>query len=259
VKKQLGIDVHKTGEKMNEQNTFKRMVAISAIISVPVALATWILVFMAIGSNSEQAVSGMEDIIILGAPAATNFHLAWKFADTFGYSLLLAPMAFYLWRWLKPRNPNLVTFSTLFGFAYILTAAITVSATGGVIPPMMRSYATASESEREILLITFQSVFNLLYYGIGPLVWLFAGVWWIGTGAVLRNARRILGIVTIILGVLSLGVWWDQTFHYVAIFETPFMLFVPIWVLWVGVVIWRRDEKKALPTAVSLPSQYETA
>jgi hypothetical protein len=229
---------------MNDQTSFRRIAAISAIISAPVAVASWVLVILAVGFNSEQLVSDLEYVIGLGVPADQYFHLAWKFTDTFGYILLFAPVAFYLWLWLKSRNPNLVTFSALSAFAYMLTGAITVSAMGGVVPPMMRTYAEASGLEREVLLITFQGVYNMLYYGIGPITYLFGGVWWLGTGAVLRKEQRILGIVTMILGVLALGVWLAQTFFYTeSVVETVYFLLVPIWALWLGIVIWRRAEE----------------
>ena len=81
---------------MTNQVSFRRIAAVTAILSAPVALSAWVLVVLAIGSNS-NAVSDLADAITLGAPAAGYLHLAWAVSETFGYSLLLAPAALYLW------------------------------------------------------------------------------------------------------------------------------------------------------------------
>lgn len=229
---------------MNIQDTFKRIAVISAIVSVPLALSSWVLVALAAGSDPD-ALSSLTDVITLGPRAAGYIHLAWVVADTFGHSLLLAPVALYLWFWLKPRSSSLVTLFTLSGFAYILVGLIGVSLLGGLVPPMMRAYAVASEPQQEVLVIVFESVFNMLFYGTGPLAFLLAGIWWLGIGTVLRKEQPVLGIFTIILGVLALTVWLELAFRLetLAIFEVLQSFSSYIWLIWLGIVIWQRDEQ----------------
>jgi hypothetical protein len=219
------------------------MAAISAVISAPVALISWVLALTAIEFNVDLA--GPAHLITLGPGAAGLFQFAWLVTDIFGYCLFLAPPALYLWHWLQPRNPGLVTLSTLCGFAYILTGAITVSLLGGAVPPLMRAYDAASGPQREMLLVTFQTVIDLTFHGVGPLAYLLGGLWWLGTGVALSNERRVLGIVTIILGGLSVAYWVQLAFRIepLRFVETLVLLLIPIWAVWLGMVIARGAER----------------
>ncbi|MCI0560611.1 MAG: hypothetical protein MN733_19155 [Nitrososphaera sp.] len=229
---------------MNNQTTFKRIVAVSAFVSVPLALSSWVLVALAAGSDPD-ALANLTDVITLGPRAAGYAHLAWMVADTFGHNLLLAPIILYLWIWLKPHSSNFVTLFTLSGFAYILVGLIGVSLLGGLVPPMMRDYAVASESQREEFVIVFRSVFNMLFYGTGPLAFLLAGIWWLGIGNVLRKEHFFPGAFTMIVGALSLIVWLEMNFRIEAltIFEVLQSFSSYIWLIWLGIVIWRNNER----------------
>jgi hypothetical protein len=132
-------------KQMNDQSLFKRIAAIAAIVSAPVALGSWILAALALGADVDSAFD-MAELITLGAPAAAYLHLAWTITDSFGYLLLLAPAALYLWYWLKPRRHALVTLYTISGFFHILIGMISVNLLSGLAPPMMRAYFWSSSA-----------------------------------------------------------------------------------------------------------------
>lgn len=238
---------------MKDQTLFKRIAAITAILAAPVGLGSLMLVSLAVDSNQE-AMTNFADIITLGTAAAGPLHLAWVITDFFG-TLLLAPAALYLWYWLKPRSPNLVTLWTFFGFAFFLTGAIVLSFVGAVVPPLMRAYETASGTQQDMLFVVLTSLFDMLYNGGGSLVYLFAGLWWLGIGVVLRKERLILGILTVFMGVVGLGIWAEQTFRIepLVFIEDVIFFLTYIWAVWLGIVIWRRADKSELamepPTA----------
>ena len=231
---------------MKDQKLFKKIAAITAILAAPVGLGSFVLVGVAVDFNLD-AVSNFSDVITLGSSAAGPLHLAWVITDFFG-TLLLAPAALYLWYWLKPRSPNLVTLWTGFGFAYFLTGAIVLSFVGAAVPPLMRAYETASGPQQDVLLVVLTTLFDMLYNGGGPLVYLFASVWWLGAGAVLGTERRILGIVTMVLGIFGLVVWVEQTFRIepLVFIEDVIFYLTYIWAVWLGIVIWRSADKREL-------------
>jgi len=223
---------------MNDQALFKRIAAISAILSTPVVLANTIVLLLAVDFNTEF-MSNPTNLITIGAHASETF----RWGEILGLgapTLLLVPAAFYLWYWLKPRAPRLVTLYTFFGLASLLLSAIGSLMRATFYPPLMNAYSLVSETQRDVLMVIFQGLTNFNFEGLWSLELIFGGIWWLGVGSLLRRERRILGIVTMILGIAYLvaGAGWLLRVEPLARLENVFF-FVPFWTVWLGIVIWR--------------------
>jgi len=227
---------------MNDQTLFRRIASISAILSAPVALANTIVLLIAVDFNAEF-MANPANLITIGASASETF----RWGEILGLgapTLLLIPAALYLWYWLKSRAPRLVTLYTFFGLASLLLSAIGSLLRATIYPPMMNAYSLSSETQRDVLMVIFQGITNFNFEGLWALELIFGGIWWLGIGPLLRSERRILGTVTTILGIAYLiaGAGWLLRVGPLARLENVFF-FVPVWTVWLGIVIWRNPEK----------------
>ena len=235
---------------MKGQTLFRRIAAITAILTAPLILANTVVLLIAVDFNSEF-MSNPAGLITIGATASETFR--WGSILELGSTILLVPAALYLWYWLNPRAHQLVTLFTIYGLASMLLAVTGELLRIGLYPPLIAAYPQASETQQEILMVIFQGITNFNFEGLWALELIFWGIWWLGIGLVLRHERRSLGIFTMILGTAFLiaGVGWLLRVGPLARFENAFFL-VLFWVVWLGVVIWRRDEQSEQMVAAAV-------
>jgi len=231
---------------MTDHITFKRITALSAILSAMLTVASTIVLLMAVDFNSEF-MSHPEGLITIGVSAAETFR--WGTILELGSTLFFVPVALYLWDWLKSRASGLVTLYTVLGLASMLLATTGELLRANLYPPLMNAYSQAPEFQKDVLITIFQGITNLNFEGLWALELIFWGIWWLGIGLLLRNEHLILGIVTLILGIVFLiaGVGWLLRVDPLARLENAFFL-VPFWAIWLGIVIWRPDEQVAHST-----------
>lgn len=188
---------------MDNERSFQKLAGVSAIISVPLAIASLVMVLAPVNYNFE-AFEKTTLFLSAGASGAGTLH--WSMVlDVFGFYLLLAPAAFFLWHWLKPKGPARVGFYTFCGLAYILLGAAGAAILSAVWPPMVSAYAQASGVQVEIMEVVFGALTNAVVGGIwNSLDPITSGIWWLGIGLLLRSERRGLGSFTVVLGIVSL-------------------------------------------------------
>jgi len=226
---------------MNDQTLFRRITALSAILAALVTLASTVVLLVAVNFNPEF-MSHPEGLITLGESASEIFR--WGTILELGYTILFFPAVLYLWYWLKPQAPKVASLYTVFGLAGLVPALIGALMRATLYPSLINAYSQTSDIQQDVLVVIFQGITNFNFEGLWALELIFWGIWWLGIGPLLRNERRLLGIITMILGIMYLvaGVGWLLRINPLARFENVFF-FVPFWAVWLGIVIWRRDEQ----------------
>ena len=226
---------------MNDQTLFRRITAISAVLAALFTVASTIVLLMAVDFNPEF-MSHPEGLISIGASASEIFR--WGTILELGYTILFLPAVLYLWYWLKPQAPRAASLYTAFGLAGLMPALIGVLMRATLYPPLINAYSQTSDIQRDVLVVIFRGLTDFNFEGLWALELLFWGIWWLGIGPLLRSERRILGIVTMTLGIAYLvaGAGWLLRIEPFARFENVFF-FVPFWAVWLGIVIWRHDEQ----------------
>ena len=227
---------------MNDHRSFQRFAALAAITSFPLALGGIVLSGMAIDFKFMDAATNPAFWLSVGADGASLMRWG-MILDMLSYYLPLLPVALFLWRWLRPRNPDWVLFYTSCGLGYILIGAIGAVILAAVHPPLINAYAQASVEQRPVLETVFSAIWNMVYVGMwGILEVLLAGIWFLGIGLLLRGERRIFSIFSIILGISallgSLGVILG--IEAIALLGAIYGLLAPIWALWLGIDLLRK-------------------
>jgi hypothetical protein len=160
--------------------------------------------------------------------------------DMLGFYLMLVPLALVLWDWLKGKNQQLITVSTLFGLGYLFFGAVGAAILSVVLPDQLNAYAQTAVAERPIHQAIFLVFSSAIYDGVwGTLNPLLGGVWWVGVGAILRHQRRALGWTIIVLGVFML--LRDVKIGPVELIGlSVYFVLAPICAAWLGVDLLRK-------------------
>lgn len=228
---------------MNDEPSFKLIAAISTMAAGLVQLATGMFQFLAIDFDFE-AVADPASLITLGGQAAET--LRWGLLlEIFGFFLLLVPAALYLWYWLRPHHPKLVSLYTVCGLAHLFIGAAGAATRLGVLPKALQAYSQASGAEQEMLAVAFQMFTDVYFGGLIVTETILLSIWLLGIGLEAQRERRAFGLFTTIVGVgylLNVGAIMFGIEQMAAPLQAIFILF-PIWTFWLGIVIWRRAEQ----------------
>lgn len=227
---------------MNDQSSFRRIAAITAILSAPLALGASAALVATIGGFDSEVAADPALLVTLGERDGGIVRVI-EVIGLFGYYLLIVPLILYLREWLKEHSPNLVNLATVFGLAHIFIGAIGSILYFAAIPALMRAYAQASEAQREVLLIVSGTLNDVGLTGLFAVSAIAGSLWWLGIGPALRAKNRVLGIVTMVVGILILvyGLGASLKIEFLSFLEL-FTFFTPIWALWLGVLLLRGAE-----------------
>ena len=229
---------------MDDAATFQRITSVTALLAGLFAATSLGLLAAAAGFDPRAGLDpiGSYRFLLQGSGPLVRWGML---CDLLGYYLLLTPLALYLHRWLAPKSRQLFALYTLSGLAYILVGAAGAATLAAVLPPLIEQAPQTSGVERMVLDTVMESVARGVVVGLwNTLEVIPASIWWLGVGWHLRPERPALGFITIILGGASLlnvvGVWLGLSLLSVVGLNALLML-VPVWALWLGIVILRRD------------------
>ena len=225
---------------MNDRSFFRRIAAVSAILSAPLALGASAALGVTIGGMNSEVVADPALLVTLGERGGGLVRVI-EVIGLFGYYLLIVPLALYLREWLKEHSPNLVNLATVFGLAHIFIGAIGSILFFTAIPALTSAYAQAAETQREVVLIVSRTLTDVGIAGLFAVSAIAGSLWWLGIGPALRAKNRVLGIVTVIVGILILvyGLGASLKIEFLSFLEL-FTFLTPIWALWLGVLMLRR-------------------
>ncbi len=225
-----------------DDDLYRKLAAALAMLSAPVAYAGEYFGFTAIDYDP-TVFSDPGALVALGEEGATLFWWGWRL-DMFGYYLLIAAAVVFLWYWIHPKQPAMVTLLTLGGLTYVLLGALGAAVNAVLWPDLMTEYAAASAEEQAVLETVFGTYATVIAVGVwGILSRTVSAVWWIGIGAFLRSERGYLGSFTILLGVFPLVTAVGNLAGVdplVGLGTMGFLLLAPLWALWLGMDLWRR-------------------
>jgi len=228
---------------MNDETTFRRIAAFTVIMAGLLNLAASVVTSLAVDFNA-GLLANPQDMLTAGLASGAIELFRWgEILGVFGYCLLLIPVTLYLWYWLSPRNPRMVTLYTVLGLIGIVLCVIESAIRVSIWPPMMVAYPEAAEAQRELLQVIFGTMTDFAFESMYALNSMLAGLWLLGMGLLLRSQRRILGVVTAIMGgaIFFAGIGWITRVDPLARLELFYFL-QPIWAVWLGIVVWRRAE-----------------
>ena len=235
---------------MNQQR-FQQFAGWTAFISMFFALGTIIVSFATVNFDTttfyqsvNQNAAGMLPIL------AENPSLAWwpSLFDFFGFYLLLIPLALYLWRQFQPRYGEWATLFTVCGLGYLLFGAMGAAVLAVVFSSQAMAYGTAgSGAEQMVVTAVFAAFGDAIQRGVwGILDPILAGVWWLGLGLFLRQEKRLLGWITLFLGLINLIGGFSailQLDSVSGICLNIYFILAPIWAGWLGLTLLQRKNK----------------
>ncbi|MEA3396089.1 MAG: hypothetical protein U9R05_01325 [Chloroflexota bacterium] len=227
---------------MREGKTFQRTAAWLAILALPLAYANVGLALMAIDFDLTAFADTARGFQLAASHPNGVELICWSMlADMLGFYLLLVPLALVLWGRLKEHNPQFVRLFTVSGLGYLFFGAMGAAILSVVAPHQIQAYAQStgadSQMHQAILMAFSTAIYGGVWDTLNPLL---AGVWWVGIGWFLRRERRVLGWVTVVLGIFALI--RDVKIGPIALLGLAvYFVLAPIWAAWLGVDLLRKN------------------
>lgn len=227
---------------MTRTNSFRFLTAVCAMAAAPVAFfALWLLRDVSPG-DSHWLVEPWR-LIEGGSETSATLRAAF-IADLLGRYMLLGPLVVYLYRRLRAEESRLARLASASGTLYIAIGALGSAILASSLPPLSIAWETASGSDGQAIRWIFETLTRIVIFGLnGLLAPLAATVFWTGTGLLLKDKQRFLGVFSMTIGIAAAVSWLGAATStpQLSSLASPFSVFgVPLWSLVMGLWIWRR-------------------
>jgi hypothetical protein len=219
---------------MSNARTFQKLAGISAILLTAFVLGNVITLIAAVGKDV-AAFSDASLLLSMGAASARMFHVS-MVLDVLGY-LSFAPIAVFCWLWLRHKGEGFVGLFTLGGLAYSLLGALGGVVVDAVLPPLMRAYPTSSGAQMESTKVAARIAYQAVAHGVwNPLEVLLVSVWFLGIGLLIRQERRGLGILALVVSAFGLldPIGWILGSEAILNIGGVGTVLILVWSLWFG-------------------------
>jgi hypothetical protein len=235
---------------VNPTLSFRRLAAVTAIISAPLALGCLALALLAAKFNF--AAFGNPTIALGGGIRAAELAYWSMLLDLLGYYLLLIPLTIYLYLTFRASRPGHVALYSVCGLGYTMVGASGAAVLAAVWPSLAQIAAITTGPDHNAAVIVFQTVSNAVDRGLwNTLELILAGVWWIGIGLEIRRVRPVLGATTIILGAAALLDTAGTILGLEMVTNAGlvvYLLLAPAWAAWVGLTLGTLNPEQGLPS-----------
>jgi len=220
---------------------YRRLVALLTFFSGIIALMSYFLVCAAVQFNFDFFT---DPISIFSIDGVNGMLLKWSMiTDVFGYYLLLLPVIFYLHDWLKQQS-NWASVISISGLGYILLGSAGAAILAAIWPMHLEEFTRATPSAQETTKLLFTSFSAMVYGGLWNLLNAFlGGIWFLGTGVLLKKYNRLSGWLFIVIGTSSLLDWLGNVLSIAALADAAlniYLLLAPVSAMVLGAALYNK-------------------
>jgi hypothetical protein len=224
-----------TSSRVNDVDALRRLATWSVVLAVVLSVPSTVALVAAFGWNVEAMLFGDPNAALGGGTTGAAL-LRWgAIIDMFYSYLLIAPLALFLHRRLRPLKPWLADLGAVGAFAYIFVGAAGAAMLGTVGPTLVEAYAAAAPADRVAIATSFAMLRDItfaLWQVLDPIT---AGTWILSVGWLLLPDRPLVGRFLVVLagGLFVFSVMAMLGIHSLGALLALVAVVLVVWAVWV--------------------------
>lgn len=231
---------------MTAQSTDGRtLAAITAILSLPFAIATQVLFGLVSGGEIAFYFDGARMLNL--SPAHAEIYQLALWSDILGYYLIYLPLIAYAWRTFRSVDPALVDFLSLSGVIYCLLGAFAAAGMAGAFEGLYAHHNTITSAQPNGAEAAWAATIGGGFRGLWLLEAVLAALWLGGLARIFAcTGRRILGLGAAALAAIWLvqfTTWLMDAADISNVALAVVVALTPIWAFCLGLSLLRAGDK----------------